>query len=225
MKIFDYIEFFEVSGKVVGVIVLLFFAMQLIVEMLKAKGVVAAEIVSIRTRIQRKKEAREQKEKDQETIRQMAELLPTLKEVPAMLKSTGEFLGNVERHYSDDNIRMRDDWIKNVNQKLEDHDELMQFLVQTANENSENIRAILIESKRSAIIDFASKTIDPNVPVTRAEFNRIFRIHNEYEEIINKHKIKNGEVDMAIDLIRESYEEHMRKHTFLEDVRGFTSKE
>ena len=225
MKIFDYIEFFKVSGKIVGVIVLLFFAMQLIVEMLKAKGVVAAEIVSIRTRVQRKREEKEQKAKDQETIRQMAELLPTLKEVPAMLKSTGEFLGNVEKHYSDDNIRMRDDWIKNVNQKLLEHDELMQFLVQTANENSENIRAILIESKRSAIIDFASKTIDPNVPVTRAEFNRIFRIHNEYEEIINKHNIKNGEVDMAIDLIRESYEEHMRKHTFLEDVRGFTSKE
>lgn len=225
MKIFDYIEFFEVSGRVVGIIVLLFFAMQLIVELLKAKGVVAAEIISIRSGIQRRKEKKAQKEKDQETIRQMAELLPTLKEVPAMLKSTGEFLGNVEKHYSDDNIRMRDDWIKNVNQKLEGHDELMQFLVQTANENSENIRAILIESKRSAIIDFASKTIDPNVPVTRAEFNRIFRIHNEYEEIIHKHMIKNGEVDMAIGLIRESYEEHMRNHTFLEDVRGFTSKE
>ena len=218
MKIFDYIEFFGITGKIVGVIVLLFFLMQLIVELLKAKGVVAAEIVSIRSRM-------EQKRKEKETIRQMAELLPTLKDVPAMLKSTGEFLGNVEKHYSDDNIRMRDDWIKNVNQKLEGHDELMQFLVDTAHENSENIRAILIESKRSAIIDFASKTIDPSVPVTRAEFNRIFRIHNEYEEIITKHNIKNGEVDMAIGLIRESYEEHMRNHTFLEDVRGFTGKE
>lgn len=218
MNIFDYIEFFESSGKIVGVAVLLLFLMQLIVEVLKTKGVVAAEIVSIRTRV-------EQKRKEKETIRQMAELLPTLREVPEMLRSTGVFLGNVERHYSEDNIRMRDDWIKNVNKKLVEHDELMQFLVQTANENSENIRTILIESKRSAIIDFASKTIDPNVPVTRAEFNRIFRIHNEYEEIINKHKIKNGEVDTAIDLIRESYEEHMRKHTFLEDVRGFTSRE
>lgn len=218
MKIFDYIEFFGITGKIVGVIVLLFFLMQLIVELLKTKGVVAAEIVSIRSKI-------EQRRKEKETIRQMAELLPTLKEVPAMLKSTGEFLGNVEKHYSEDNIKMRDDWIKNVNQKLECHDELMQGLVSTAKENSENIRTILIESKRSAIIDFASKTIDPNVPVTRAEFNRIFRIHNEYEEIITKHKIKNGEVDMAIGLIRESYEEHMRNHTFLEDVRGFTSKE
>ena len=218
MKIFDYIEFFGMTGKIVGAIVLLFFLMQLIVELLKAKGVVAAEIVSIRSK-------NEQRRKEKETIRQMAELLPTLKEVPAMLKSTGEFLGNVEKHYSDDNIKMRDDWIKNVNQKLEAHDEMMQGLVSTAYENSENIRSILIESKRSAIIDFASKTIDPNVPVTRAEFNRIFRIHNEYEEIINKHKIKNGEVDMAIGLIRESYEEHMRNHTFLEDVRGFTSKE
>lgn len=218
MKIFDYIEFFGITGKIVGVIVLLFFLMQLIVELLKTKGVVAAEIVSIRSKI-------EHKRKEKETIRQMAELLPTLKEVPAMLKSTGEFLGNVEKHYSEDNIKMRDDWIKNVNQKLVCHDELMQGLVSTAKENSENIRTILIESKRSAIIDFASKTIDPKVPVTRAEFNRIFRIHNEYEEIITKHKIKNGEVDMAIGLIRESYEEHMRNHTFLEDVRGFTSND
>lgn len=218
MKIFDYIEFFKVTGKLAGTIVLAFFAMQLIVELLKAKGVVAAEIVSIKSKM-------EQKRKEKETLRQMAELLPSFQKVPTLLKSTSELLGNVDKHYSEDNIRIRDEWIKNVNQKLETHDQLMQGLVETTRENSENTRTLLIESKRSAIIDFASKVIDPHVPVTRAEFNRIFRIHKEYEEIISKHNIKNGEVDIAIDLIRESYEEHMRNHTFLEDVRGFTSKE
>lgn len=218
MKIFDYIDYFGASGKLVVVVVILFLVMQLIVEILKFKGVVVPEIISVRTRI-------EQRRKEKETIRQMADLLPTLSEVPEMLKNTGVLLGNVDKHYSDDNIRMRDGWIKNVNEKLEAHDILMQGLLDTVHKNGENTLSLLIESKRSAIIDFASKVIDPNIPVTRAEFNRIFRIHKEYEEIINENKIKNGEVDIAIGLIQESYEEHMRNHTFLEDIRGFTSKE
>ena len=31
----------------------------------------------------------------------------------------------------------------------------------------------------------------------------------------------NGEVDIAIRIINESYEEHMRHHSFVEDVRGY----
>ena len=33
--------------------------------------------------------------------------------------------------------------------------------------------------------------------------------------------LKNGEVDVAIQVIRESYKSHMKHHTFLEDVRGY----
>ena len=216
MKIFDYINFFDASGKFVVFAVIVFLVMQVVVEILKFRGIIAPEIISIRTRIERRKQ-------EKETIQKMAELLPTFSEVPEMLKNTGVLLGNVDLHYSKDNIKMRDDWIKNVNQKLEEHDALMKGLIDTVNKNSENTLSLLIESKRSAIIDFASKVIDPHIPVTRAEFNRIFRIHKEYDEIIKENNIKNGEVDIAIGLICESYEEHMRNHTFLEDIRGFTS--
>lgn len=34
----------------------------------------------------------------------------------------------------------------------------------------------------------------------------------------------NGEVDVAILVIQESYAQHMKEHTFLEDVRGYSSK-
>lgn len=31
----------------------------------------------------------------------------------------------------------------------------------------------------------------------------------------------NGEVDIAIRIIKESYEKHMRHHSFVEDIRGY----
>ena len=30
----------------------------------------------------------------------------------------------------------------------------------------------------------------------------------------------NGEIDINYQIIKESYEEHLRNHTFIEDVRG-----
>ena len=35
----------------------------------------------------------------------------------------------------------------------------------------------------------------------------------------------NGEVDIAYRIISESYETHMRNHTFIEDIRGYTPGE
>jgi len=81
--------------------------------------------------------------------------------------------------------------------------------------------SLLIESKRNAIINFASYVIDEKNPVTREQFNRIFKIYEEYEEIIEANGLTNGEVDVAIRIIRESYEHHMRHHTFIEEIRGY----
>jgi hypothetical protein len=57
--------------------------------------------------------------------------------------------------------------------------------------------------------------------VTREQFNRIFKQHEEYEDIIKANGIKNGEVDIAYRIISESYETHMRNHSFIEDIRGY----
>jgi len=67
--------------------------------------------------------------------------------------------------------------------------------------------------------------IDEKNSVTREQFNRIFKLYEEYEEIISSNGMTNGEVDIALSIIKESYEKHMRNHTFVEDARGYpTSK-
>ena len=61
--------------------------------------------------------------------------------------------------------------------------------------------------------------------VTREQFKRAFKIYAEYEDIIKDNGFTNGEVDIAIRIIREAYENHLRNHTFVEDVRGYTVAE
>lgn len=57
--------------------------------------------------------------------------------------------------------------------------------------------------------------------VTREQFNRVFKLYAEYEEIIEANGLTNGEVDIAYRIIKESYETHMRNHTFVEDALGY----
>jgi hypothetical protein len=59
------------------------------------------------------------------------------------------------------------------------------------------------------------------MPVSREAFNRIFKIYNEYEAILEKYEKTNGEVEVSIRIIRDAYEAHMRNHTFIEDSRGY----
>ena len=74
---------------------------------------------------------------------------------------------------------------------------------------------------RETAIDFASLMIDKGKTVTKEQFNRIFKIYEEYEVLIKANGMTNGEVDIAIRIIREAYENHMRGHTFIEDIRGY----
>ena len=97
----------------------------------------------------------------------------------------------------------------------------MRELNEKLDKNNAVTLSILIENKRNSIIDFASKVIDESYPVTKEQYNRIFKIYEEYEDIIKENELTNGEVDIAIRIIRESYEKHLKNHTFIEDVRGY----
>lgn len=90
--------------------------------------------------------------------------------------------------------------------------------------NNADTLALLIDSKRNFIIDFAFKVADGKRPVTHEQFNRFFKEYYEYEEIIKENGLTNGEVDIAFRIGTEAYEEHMRNHTFLEDLRGYDVK-
>jgi hypothetical protein len=80
---------------------------------------------------------------------------------------------------------------------------------------------LYININRNRIIDFANQVVNEDMPVSREAFNRIFKIYNEYEAILEKYGKTNGEVEVSIRIIRDAYEAHMRNHTFIEDSRGY----
>lgn len=200
----DYVEYINIPTKVAIAVIALFFIMQLVGEFLEFKGKVVPEFVKIRKIFARRKKERLMMQKMEKTLDQVQLTLDDL-----------------NRHYSTDNIHMRDEWIKRVNTKLEQYDISMAELDRKLDKNNSDTLSILIDNKRNAIISFASLVIDENKPVTREQFNRIFKLYQEYEAIIQSNGMKNGEVDIAIRIIREAYENHMRSHTFIEDVRGY----
>ena len=108
-----------------------------------------------------------------------------------------------------------------VNDRAVVYDQSIEVLKEEMDKNTEITMSLYIESKRSSIISFASYCVCPDNPVTREQFKRVFRIYAEYEEIIKDNDLQNGEVDIAIHIIREAYENHLRNGSFVEDVRGY----
>lgn len=217
----QYIEYLGLPGCIAIGLVGLFLFMQVVGELLEFKGKVVPEVLKVRKIIARRR-------KEKENMRKMAELYPYLQKVPATLDSVVKLLSNVDAHYSHDNITMRDTWMSNVNHRLDEAEKAREenrqciiSLESKLDKNNEDTLVLLIDSKRNTIINFAHLVIDEDKPVTREQFNRIFKLYEEYEDIIRKNKMTNGEVDIAIRIIRESYETHMRHHSFVEDIRGY----
>ena len=200
----SYIEYLSIPTKVAIIIVGVFLVTQIIGELLTFKGKVVPEILNIRKYFARRKKERK-----------------TLEQLPETLDKVQSLLNDVGRHYNADNITMRDKWMETVNNKLEENDKWVKALNQKIDKNNADTLSLLIDSKRNSIINFASCVIDEKTPITREQFNRIFKLYNEYETIINNNNLVNGEVDIAYRIIKESYENHMKNHTFIEDIRGY----
>lgn len=89
-------------------------------------------------------------------------------------------------------------------------------------ENSKITEELFVQSSRDRIIDFATKVTDGKSLVSREEFNRIFKVYDKYEAFLEECEMTNGEVDVAIRIIKESYEKHIKTHSFVEEVRGYS---
>lgn len=199
-----YIEYLNIPTKVAIALIGTILILQFIGELLEFKGKTVPELLKIRKYFARKKREREM----------MHEVSQTLTEVKQSFK---EF----NSHYSSDNIRMRDEWMRNVNKRLEAHDEWREEFNRKLDKNNQDTVALLIDSKRNTIINFAAFVVDEKNSVTREQFNRIFKLYEEYENIIMANGMTNGEVDIAYRIIKESYETHLRNQSFIEDVRGY----
>lgn len=204
----NYIEYLGIPLQIALILAAIFFVIQVIGEFLEFKGKVVPECLKIR-----KYFARRKKEK--------AETAQTLKEVK-------QLLNEVNGHYSADNIAMRNEWMQGVDERLKAYDDSiveisknLSDVTQALKDNTKLTEEMFIQSSRDRIIDFATKTSNENVMVSREEFNRIFKVYAKYEKFLEEHEMTNGEIDIAYQIIKESYEQHLLNHTFIEDIRGY----
>lgn len=204
-----YIEYLKLPTQIAVALVGVLLVLNIIGELLEFKGKVVPEFMKIRKHFSKKKN--EKKETAQ-----------TLKEVKTLLSE-------VNAHYSADNITKRDDWMHWVNDRAQVYDDSivainakLSEVTEALKDNSKITEEMFIQSSRDRIIDFAAKVVDDKVIVSREEFNRIFKVYNKYEKFLEDRHLTNGEIDIAIHIIKEAYERHMKEHTFLEDVRGIT---
>ena len=203
-----YLEYLSVP-EVVGLsIVALLLVMNIVGEILEFKGKVVPEWIKIRKYFSRKK-------------RERRETAETVKEVR-------RFLGDVNKHYSEDNITKRNAWMQWVNDRATVYDDsivkinkTLSDVTQALKDNTKMTEEMFVQSSRDRIIDFATKVENRNTMVSREEFNRIFKVYDNYERFLRDHGLTNGEVDINYQIIKESYEEHLHNHTFIEDVRGY----
>ena len=124
----DYVEYINIPTKVAIAVIALFFIMQLVGEFLEFKGKVVPEFVKIRKIFARRKKERLMMQKMEKTLDQVQLTLDDL-----------------NRHYSTDNIHMRDEWIKRVNTKLEQYDISMAELDRKLDKNNSDTLSILID--------------------------------------------------------------------------------
>lgn len=200
----NYIEYLNVPSQIAIALIAVLFVLQLIGEFLNFKGKAVPEIMSIRKYFARKKSERK-----------------VIRELPDTIQDLKNIVNNIDKHYNADNISMRDKWIDSVNNKLMLEDKLVRELGKKLDEANKDIASILVDNKRDTIIDFASRVSNSSVLVTKEQFNRVFKLYKEYEDLISKNGLTNGEVDIAYRIIVESYEEHLSNHTFIEDTRGW----
>ena len=199
-----YLEYLNMPSKIVIAFVVVLFFMNIVGELLEFKGKVVPEFMKIRKYFARKKQEK--------------------KQIYETLKQGMSLLDDVNQHYSADNITKRNAWMEWVNSRAKVYDESVAELAALKDAlfaNNELTLDLYINVNRNRIIDFASKIANEKCAVSREEFNRIFKVYNEYESILEKHGKTNGEVDIAYRIITESYEKHMMNRSFIENVRGY----
>ena len=205
-----YLEYLKLPAAVAGAIVGILLVANLVGELLELKGKVVPEFMKLRKRWKRKREEK----------REQAE---TLKEVKKLL-------ADVNGHYSADNISKRDAWMGWVNSRAEVYDnsiveikDNLALVTAALQDNSKLTEELFVQSSRDRIIDFGILVADGEKIISREQFHRIFKVHEDYEQFLKKRGLTNGETDIAMRVINESYAAHMREHTFLEDVRGYNN--
>lgn len=200
----QYIEYLNLPTQVALILAACFLFLQIVGEALEVKGRAVPEILKIRKYFARKKEER-----------------AAIREMPTALREVRQLLNDVEMHYSKDNITKRDKWMRNVDNELCNSDDAINALRADVAQINEALWTMRIENMRSEILAFASHLLQDNYTPSSENFDRIFRLHDEYEVIIEEQGRPNGEIEVAHKIIKDYYAKHLQDSTFAEDLLGY----
>lgn len=207
----QYLQYLNLPTKVIIAIIFFLVMCNLIGELLELKGKVVPEFIKFRKYFARKKEEREA----------ITEIRNEMKALAKTMQGMEKLVEDFESHYSSDNIQQRNDWMTKVNDALSNNDEWRKEFGEMLKKNNLETLELKIESMRREILNFASYVADERNPVTREQYKRFFNVHAKYERIIEENDMENGEVDIAYRIVNESYEIHLKNHSFIEDIRGY----
>lgn len=73
----------------------------------------------------------------------------------------------------------------------------------------------IVQGYRKDILDFQNECLR-DVKHTREQFKNVFKSIDEYETYIKQNKIKNGEVEQAMEYIKRVYQRCLDQHDFLD---------
>lgn len=200
------LEFFKITGPWAAVLLGAWIILNIIGEILEKKNKIVPEFMKIRKYFKRKKAEKQ--------------------ELKNFIRDMKEFTDGIKVHYSPEALQVRNDWMTWVNNRAEIYDASVQELKDLKDDIAQNNVLTLdlyININRHRIIDFASKVANENILISQEEFNRIFKVYQDYEAVLEQHHMTNGEVDIAYRVIQDAYRERLRDHTFLEDVRGYNT--
>lgn len=81
---------------------------------------------------------------------------------------------------------------------------------------SDSVIQMRISTMRSTILEFASESANGKI-ATKEQYKYIFKLYEQYEAETKKRKIKNDEVTLSIEILRNIYNDRLRKQSFIED--------
>lgn len=143
-----------------------------------------------------------------------------------LINDTIAYMEQMREHTSPESIARRDNWMHWVNDRAEKYDESIALLSENMNEIKEALRAntkvtdkLFVQDCRTIIISFADKVSNHERLVSHEEFNRVFKVYEDYEAFLADHEMTNGEVDVAYDVIKDAYQYRLTHQCFFEDTR------
>lgn len=220
---------------VISIFVGIFLLLQLVGEISEACGKLVPEVMKIRKYFKRKKQEKSKR------IQREIEIEDTLKTSTQLQEDVKSLLNEVNMHYSTDNIKMRNDWIRKVDEdrdwmheratiydrSVQDLVELTSVVKQLTTDvqlNNKMTSQMYKDSNRNRILDFAHDLINNSrkseiVIYSQEEFNKIRRMYKDYMNFLKTYGGKNGQVDNAMIVVDKAERGEFSNIHIVTDVR------